>query len=218
MSDFIAFKEEYLCYNRIKTEKRSRLMNLHYKGKYDLNPDSLPHGAHQPGAVAFKEAKNSKALALTANLIATGLLVPLGVFLYLRCGSALFSIQLSLGCALSLVAMFPHEFLHAACFKEDVYLYTNLSQGMLFVVGPEIMSKGRFIFMSLLPNLVFGFIPYAIALAYPSLVFLGVFGALSISMGSGDYYNVFNAATQMPRGAKTYLYQFNSFWFLPASV
>ncbi|MCI8497238.1 MAG: DUF3267 domain-containing protein, partial [Clostridiales bacterium] len=33
--------------------------------------------------------------------------------------------------------------------------------------------------------------------------------------GAGDYYNVFNALTQMPKGARTYLYQFNSFWYMP---
>nr|WP_295677970.1 DUF3267 domain-containing protein [uncultured Lachnoclostridium sp.] len=110
---------------------------------------------------------------------------------------------------------FPHELLHALCFKEDVYLYTNLKHGMLFVVGPETMSKGRFIFMSLLPNLVFGFIPYIIALIIPSQSTLGVFGALSIAMGAGDYINIFNTITQVPKGARTYLYQFNSFWYMP---
>ena len=114
-----------------------------------------------------------------------------------------------------MLCAFPHELLHAVCFREDVYLYTNLKQGMLFVVGPETMSKGRFIFMSLLPNLIFGILPFLFALLWPSLSILGTFGVLSISMGAGDFYNVFNAVTQMPRGARTYLYQFNSFWYIP---
>lgn len=37
-------------------------MKLHYKGKYDLNPESLPHGEHKPGAVRFKEAEDTKEL------------------------------------------------------------------------------------------------------------------------------------------------------------
>ena len=68
----------------------------------------------------------------------------------------------------------------------------------MFVVGPEDMSKVRFIFMSLLPNLVFGLIPYVIFLAFPEQRFLGTLGALCLGMGAGDYYNVFNALTQMP--------------------
>ena len=39
--------------------------------------------------------------------------------------------------------------------------------------------------------------------------------AVCLSMGTGDYYNVFNALTQMPKGAKTYLDGFHSWWFLP---
>ena len=47
------------------------------------------------------------------------------------------------------------------------------------------------------------------------LYFLLIWGATSLSVGAGDYLNVFNALTQMPRGARTYLYQFNSWWYLP---
>ena len=34
-------------------------------------------------------------------------------------------------------------------------------------------------------------------------------------MGIGDYYNVINALIQMPKGARTYLYGFHSYWYLP---
>ncbi|MBO5245734.1 MAG: DUF3267 domain-containing protein, partial [Eubacterium sp.] len=86
---------------------------------------------------------------------------------------------------------------------------------MLFVVGPEVMTKARFVFMSLLPNLVFGLLPYVIGMIVPQMVGLLFLGALALSMGAGDYYNVYNALTQMPKGAKTYLYKFNSYWYLP---
>ena len=45
-------------------------MKLHYMGKFDLNPDSLPHGEHKPGAVKFKEPEDSKSLAIVVNVIA----------------------------------------------------------------------------------------------------------------------------------------------------
>ena len=32
-------------------------MKLTYKGKYDGNPQTLPHGEHVPGAVKFKECE-----------------------------------------------------------------------------------------------------------------------------------------------------------------
>ena len=192
-------------------------MKLHYKGKYDLNPESLPHGEHKPGAVKFKEAESSKQMAIIGNVLAVVLMIVFAIPAVWRARPYIADSvwQMPLGCFASLVTLFPHEFLHAICFKEDVYLYTNMKQGMLFVVGPETMSKGRFIFMSLLPNLVFGFLPYIIGMIFPQLGFFLALGCLSIGMGAGDYYNVFNALRQMPKGAKTYLYQFNSYWYMP---
>ena len=192
-------------------------MKLHYKGKYDLNPESLPHGEHKPGAVKFKEAESSKQMAIIGNVLAVVLMIVFAIPAVWRARPYIADSiwQMPLGCFASLVTLFPHEFLHAICFKEDVYLYTNMKQGMLFVVGPETMSKGRFIFMSLLPNLVFGFLPYCIGMIFPQMVFFLMLGCMAIGMGAGDYYNVFNALRQMPKGAKTYLYQFNSYWYIP---
>lgn len=192
-------------------------MRLHYRGKYDLNPESLPHGQHMPGAVPFKEAKDSKQLSLIANAASVVIMVLLAVPAYFRCREFLWAspLQMMFGAIASMLILFPHEILHALCFKEDVHLYTNWKQGLLFVVGPETMSKGRFIFMSLLPNLVLGIIPYLIGIIFPNQVFAVVLGILTTGMGAGDYYNVLNALTQMPKGSRTYLYQFSSYWYMP---
>ncbi len=192
-------------------------MKLHYKGTYNLDPNSLPHGEHMPGAVKFKEAESSKQMAIIGNILSVVLMIVFAVLAVLRAREYIADSiwQMPLGFLASLVTLFPHEILHAICFKGDVYLYTNMKQGMLFVVGPETMSKGRFIFMSLLPNLVFGFLPYCIGMIFPQMIFLLALGCMAIGMGAGDYYNVFNALRQMPKGAKTYLYQFNSYWYIP---
>ncbi len=191
-------------------------MKLHYMGKYDLNPDSLPHREHKPGCVKFKEAEDSKKLGLWANIAAAVIMAALAVPAYLRIKDVFFDSigMLYLGIVVSMLVLFPHEFLHAICMKEDVYLYTNWRQGMLFVVGPEDMSKARFVFMSMLPNLVFGIVPYIVGMLIASPFLLGL-GTLATGMGAGDYYNVFNALTQMPKGARTYLYKFNSYWYMP---
>lgn len=191
-------------------------MKLHYKGKYDMNPDSLPCKEHLPGAVRFKEPEDSKKLAVIAKIISVIIIVVLAVPVIIRSLSYLTDSywQIMAGCFVPMLLIFPHELLHAVCFKEDVYLYTNFAQGMAFVVGPETMSKGRFIFLSLLPNMVFGIIPYVIGLIFPEMVFLSVVGVMCTGMGAGDYYNVFNAITQMPKGARTYMHKFNSYWYI----
>ena len=42
-----------------------------------------------------------------------------------------------------------------------------------------------------------------------------LWGVIAVAMGAGDYCNVFNALTQRPKGARTYLYQMNSYWYIP---
>lgn len=192
-------------------------MKLHYMGKFNKDHESLPHGEHKPNAVKFKEPSTPKKLAIIANAISIVIMILLAVPAFFRCGSFVISDFLGfyIGIILSLLILFPHEFLHAICFKSDVYLYTNFSQGMLFVVGPETMTKSRFVFMSLLPNIVFGIIPYIIGMIFPENTFLLSLGIFATGMGAGDYLNVFNALTQMPKGARTYLYQFNSYWYIP---
>lgn len=192
-------------------------MKLHYRGKYNLDPTTLPTCKHQPNAVKFIEVDSTKELADIANGIAIALMILLSIPVYLKYKGSLFDYfdEMMVGAMLPLLTMFPHELLHALCFKEDVYLYTDFKQGLLFVVGCETMSKQRFIFMSLLPNIVFGFIPYMISFLGIQYLTLAVLGVIAIGMGAGDYYNVFNALIQMPKGARTYLYQMNSYWYIP---
>lgn len=192
-------------------------MKLIYKGEFSGNVEDIPHGEHKPGAVMFKEPTDIKKFSIIMNIVAFALTIILIVILGIRAGSGLAEkwYALLIGCGLSMLSLFPHELLHAICFKGTVYLYTNFKQGMLFVTGPEDMSKARFVFMSMLPNLVFGFIPFIIFLIFPKLIILGSLGAIAIGMGAGDYMNVFNAVTQMPKGARTYVYSFNSYWYMP---
>lgn len=197
-------------------------MKLIYKGKFSGNPDDIPHGEHKPGAVKFKEP-DMKKLAIIMNVVSCILsFIAVIIFLAVANIPSIFetndvgkTVQIVLGFIFSFLVLFPHELLHGICFKETVYLYTNLKQGMLFVTGPEDMSKARFIFMSLLPNIVFGFIPFIVFLIFPDIVFLGALGAIGIGQGAGDYMNVINALIQMPKNARTYLYGFHSYWFMP---
>ncbi|MDE5569332.1 MAG: DUF3267 domain-containing protein, partial [Ruminococcus sp.] len=115
-------------------------MKFHYAGKYNGDENSLPQREHPTGYVQFKEAENVKKFAVIMNILSAVITIGLlSVVLFI-------SKDLSLtGIFLSLVSLVPHEFLHALCFKNDVYMYQNLKQGMLFVVGTEDMSKTRFI-------------------------------------------------------------------------
>ena len=187
------------------------MTKFHFAGTYNGDPESLITHKHEEGYVPFKEIQSMNKLALFMN----GLSLVIAVF---TCGLYFYVARRPMnmiGMILSLITLIPHEFLHGICFKGDVYMYNNLKKGMLFVVGPGTFTKWEFVFMSMLPNLVFGFIPFIIFLFFPSLDLLGTLGAISIAAGAGDYYNVFNAITQIPKNGRTYLHGMNSFWYIP---
>lgn len=198
-------------------------MKIHFAGKYNLDESSLPKAKPVAGAVPFKEPEDSKKLGQIANIGAFIVLVVLmggagfrlGQWSAVQGSSQFLFLNFFLAVAASLPMAMVHELIHALCFREDVYVYTNLKQGMLFVVGPETMSKSRFVWMSLAPNIVLGLIPYIIGMIWPQYSFLLFLGAIMIAEGFGDYINVFNALTQMPKGSRTYLDGFHSYWYLP---
>ncbi len=187
------------------------MTSFHFAGRYNGDPESLITHEHEPGYVPFKEAEDMNKLSLIMNGISLVIAFITMVIYFLVSRQPLDII----GSILMIVTLIPHEFLHAVCFPGDVYMYENLRKGMLFVVGPGTFSKWGFIFMSMLPNIVFGFIPFIIFLIDPSQTMLGTLGALAIAAGAGDYYNVFNALTQMPKGSRTYLHGMRSFWYMP---
>ncbi len=194
-------------------------MIFHYAGKYDGDESKLPQKEHHKNAVPFKEPEDNKKLSLIANLgcILTMIVLVIPFIMlsknYIRSNA----IWMAIGGICGGISLVPHELLHSLCYKKDVYMYNNLSHGMIFVVGTEDMSKGRFIFMCLCPNIFLGIVPYIIFLIFPNLVGLGLFGIICIGIGFGDYLNVYNALKQMPNGAKTYLCGMHSYWYLPDS-
>ena len=192
-------------------------MKFHYAGKYDGDETKLPQREHPENYVPFKEP-DIKKLSLYANFgcVFTILFLAAVVIWRLHDQPQIENIRLQLivGCVLPTLFLPIHEFLHAIVFKKEVYMYNNLRQGLMFVVGNEDMSKARFIIMSLCPNILLGVIPFIAFLLMPRFVGLGAFGAISLGMGFGDYINVFNAIKQMPSNAKTYLSGTHSFWYV----
>ena len=191
-------------------------MIFHYAGKYSGAEADLPQRDPMPkGAVQFREPELSR-MAVIANLLALGIILLLLVLIALRAGLSSFGSGAALaGMVLAIVAMVPHELLHAIWFQKDVYMYTNLRQSLLFVVGTEDMSRGRFVLLSLFPALVLGAVPFLVFLINPSLAALGWFGAMGLASAAGDFINVFNALTQVPADAQVFLSGTHSFWYQP---
>ena len=193
-------------------------MKLMYKGKYEGIVEEFESAKSVKNATKYKEAENldemGKLILIPSNVIQNVLL--LIVILIVGFDNIVNTlIVFILAFIVSLLTMIPHELLHAICYRKKVYLYTNLKQLMLFIVGEDHLSKWGFIFMSMLPNVLFGIIPFILFLINNNLLFLGFLGSMCISYGTGDYYNVWNTLTQVPNGAKVFAKGHNSYWYVP---
>ncbi|MBQ8659742.1 MAG: DUF3267 domain-containing protein [Bacilli bacterium] len=194
-------------------------MKLIYKGTYKGIVDEFDGRKELKNAVKYKEADSTDELMKIIMWPANILQLVLLVFVIVVVGKDFFEFSGFLkflgAFVLSLVLLIPHELLHGICYKGRVYLYTNIKQLMLFVVGEDYMSKWKYIFMGLLPNIIFGFIPFILFLINTKWVFLGLLGVMCIPSGIGDYYNVYNTLRQVPKGAKVFMKGFNTYWYLP---
>ncbi len=196
-------------------------MNFIFRGT--LKKEKMPIADLPERAVKFKEPNNQGTLILVSTLFYIPvILIAVGFYLIksLMYGE---SLQLTYNMLLvtlliSLLTIIPHEFLHGLCFSKDQEKHIFFIIGGMCIACTEPISKARFIFMSLLPNIIFGFIPMIIWLFVPGGDFsnyLFAFSAICLSFGCGDYMNVFNAMVQMPKGSVQQLSGFNSYWYMP---
>jgi hypothetical protein len=197
-----------------------------YKGIFK-DYEQLPLGELPPDAVKFKEAESFQKLSVVSlifiipALFLVAIIVMLSGLLHggITIGGGLFIplIAFSIG----LLTIIPHEILHAVCFGKgaEIEVFMSLKHFNAFVVCTKPITKMRFIMLSLLPNLAFGWLPLIIWAILPYsgiysdvLLYASVFGVL---LGIGDYTNVYNAIRQMPKGSMQQLSGFNSYWFMP---
>ena len=200
-------------------------MKLIYRGRY-TGESQLPRADLPPGAVPFREPADTAALNLAAmkwSLLALAAAAVLGaVTIPLRGGLVLGAgLWFVAGFAASFLTLLPHELLHGLCFGRgaEVHLFVSPKDLMAFVVCTRPVSSGRFILMSLLPNLIFGWLPFLLWCLTPysgagSDILLW-FSSCCISFGGGDYLNVWNALRQMPRGSVQQISGFHSYWYMP---
>ena len=199
-------------------------MHLTFKKGFDGDLEKLPK-KEVPGAVQFREYESMEKLSLIANLLAIVIAVICAVPVFFAIkkmfqtnGFEFGLWQIILLFVLEIVSIPVHECLHASMFRGEVEFYTYLKKGLAFVVGPEDMTKGRFVMMSLLPNLVLGIVPYIIFFFVPNQLWLGIWSLGNIASGAGDYINIYHAITQMPKGSLTFMSGMHSYWYMPGQT
>lgn len=198
-------------------------MKLIWKGKFN-GVEDLPIGELSENAVRFEEPESAEELAKETRIFLIPVVIFLLIVIFLRIKiNGFFGVRdviNILGIILIPFSILPHEYLHAIFFPKDaeVEMWYSIKQRLALVTSTTAITKKRFIFLSLFPNIVFGFLPFIIWIFIPvDMSFISgilfTFGFISLIMGVGDFMNVYNTIKQVPKGAMTQISGFNSYWF-----
>ena len=201
----------------------TKFLKLIWKGKFN-GVEDLPIGELPKNAVRFEEPESAEELAKETRRFLIPVVIFLIIVIFLRIKiNGFFGVSDVInifGIILIPFSILPHEYLHAIFFPKDaeVEMWYSIKQRLALVTSTTAITKKRFIFLSLFPNIVFGFLPLIIWIFIPSYMsfisgILFTFGFISLIMGVGDFMNIFNTIKQVPKGAMTQISGFNSYWF-----
>lgn len=191
-------------------------MKIKYMGKLDPKTNPLPTNKLKEGAIRFNEPENVKKRYLWTNIIA---LILVGIMFVPEYLNVLFrnidSIDLSNLFIYFILAniLLVLSKLCQFYFYKEIYMFKIPRVGFAGVYTTE-FTKKKYIAINLIPNIIFGFLPYYISLIIGNY-FLGIAAIFVIAVSAIDLVNAYHAFVEMPPGSKTFLYQFNNYWYLP---
>ena len=125
-----------------------------------------------------------------------------------------FLIKMGLGVGLSLLAMPLHELIHVWMYpmKADKFIFK--AEDSMFVTCTAPMSRGRFILMAIMPNIILGIIPIILSILFGFECILYFFGWGSLGGGWTDYKNIWNTLIQTKRGCTVQNSGIHSYWYM----
>ncbi len=199
-------------------------LKLVWKGKFKDVGD-LPIGDLPEGAVMIGETETAREIAKTIriSLIPVILFLLVVILIRIKIGGffSLGNVINPWGVVLIPFAILPHEFLHAIVFPKgsEIEMWYSIKEMTAIVKTNSAISKKRFIFLSILPNIILGFLPLILWIFIPnSMEFWGsilfTFGFIELIMGVSDFMNIYNSIKQVPSRAKIQVAGLNSYWYI----
>lgn len=117
------------------------------------------------------------------------------------------------------ILMYVHELIHALFYplgsNKEIWMYQW--QAMLVHCQAQV-SRRRFVWMSLAPVTILGFVPFVLWLFLSPMVSFGVSMIWMLESwamifgGIGDIYNVRNILAQVPKDAHVFNYGLHTYW------
>lgn len=198
------------------------MFNIKFKGKFrdesQLKKRKLPLNS-----TMFKEPDSMMGVFFVGMIISLPIIVLISIGFIYKIGSfkKLKVSYIIISIILTMILLYLHELIHAICFptKVEKEIWIKPNEGALFVYCNEAVSKKRFIWICIAPNLILGVIPF-MGFLFGLFDFndfikcvIGIISWIMITSGIGDYLNIYNALRQVPKKAYIINNGFNSFWY-----
>ena len=204
------------------------MLNIRIMGKYTDEKQVIEGKTLICGAVQFKEGKNVMGALGLGFLLCVPIILPMIVVSVKRCREINVHLDMNAGFAVATIMMivlawgltYVHEFIHAAMYpRESVKtIWIDTRQGVYFVYCDALITRCRYVVLSLAPSVILGFIPFMIwYVIAPNLngewnISIMVLTWMMVVMSIGDYTNVFNTIRQVPKEASVFNYGMHSYW------
>lgn len=205
-------------------------MRISFKGIYNAS-SQLKESNVPKDATKFNFDKNSESHIFNAYIFMLPIAIVISLFVgisfllhgYNRIG--IDSISSAPGFVLWIASLIAHEYLHGLCYGKGatVEVYLLLERLVLFMSCAEPLSKYRYVFMLLLPNVLLGILPLMLWVAIPhsgynSSVFnaLFTFSSLSLLAGCLDFFNCVMVMRNIPRGSMIQQSKNDLYWYYSA--
>lgn len=191
-------------------------INLNFNGisKNDINDVINPN--LPSNAIIMKGETNQKSFMATSRILIIPIVIILAIsMIYFR---KIKKIKINkknmikgivIGTILGFLLSFFHELLHAICFPKgsSVNIGIILNPFYFYVSSFTSFSKIQFIFMSIMPFVVLGIIPYILYIYYfPKNIKLGAFFfglcVMGLVSATPDLLNVYNVTKNIPNSAQ----------------
>lgn len=197
------------------------MLNIKFKGKF-RDESQLKEGELPVEAIKFNEPDSITKAFLLGGLVSLPVLVASTILLLGKINEfgRLPPSHIILNMVISFGLMYVHEWIHALSLPKGMekQIWTKHEEGALFVHFNQPISKKRFIWVCLAPNLMLGFIPFIVFMSGAFdfngnlAVSVGFISWTMILGGIGDYLNIYNALRQVPQGAQVQNYGMHSYW------
>jgi hypothetical protein len=121
---------------------------------------------------------------------------------------------------LGITSLVVHEFIHAILYPKEAIksIWKDSKNNAYFLYCDALVSKRRFIVLSIAPAIILGIVPFIIWYIVAPIISLEWVVCTMLMIwwmtfdAIGDYANVFNAIRQVPKNARIFNYGVHSYW------